>query len=88
MLGDATRHELTRKVWIRCIQCSLNSSSLKQCVSLTLSRYENGRDSDLKFCVKLLKSPSEKLEMLGTVYGASTVGKSNVFNWHKRFREG
>jgi hypothetical protein len=42
---------------------------------------------NVKFCVKLQKSPCETLEMLKTVYGASTMSKSNVFNWHKRFRE-
>jgi hypothetical protein len=26
--------------------------------------------------------------MLKTVYGESTMSKSNVFKWHKRFREG
>jgi transposase-like protein len=26
--------------------------------------------------------------MLKTVYGESTMNKSNVFKWHKRFREG
>jgi transposase len=43
---------------------------------------------NVKFCVKLQKSPSERFEMLETVYGESTMGKSNVYKWHKRFREG
>jgi hypothetical protein len=43
---------------------------------------------NVKFCIKLQKSPSERLEMLETVHGESTMGKSNVFKWHKRFREG
>jgi hypothetical protein len=42
----------------------------------------------VKFCVKLHKSPSETLQMLQTVYGESTMTKSNVFEWHKCFREG
>jgi hypothetical protein len=42
----------------------------------------------VKFCVKLLNPPSETLEMLKTVYDESTVSKSNVFEWHERFREG
>jgi hypothetical protein len=41
-----------------------------------------------KCCVKLQKSPSEMLEMLKTVYDGSTMSKSNVFNWYKRFRGG
>jgi hypothetical protein len=43
---------------------------------------------NVQFCVKLKKSPSETFEMLKTVYGESTVSKSCVFKWHKRFREG
>jgi hypothetical protein len=33
---------------------------------------------NVKFCVKLKKSPSETLEMLKTVYGESAMSKSNV----------
>jgi hypothetical protein len=43
---------------------------------------------NVKFCAELHKSPSETLEMLKTVYGESTMSKSNVLKWHKRFREG
>jgi transposase len=43
---------------------------------------------NVKFCVKLQKSPSETLEMLKIVYGESTMSNSNVFKWHKRIREG
>jgi hypothetical protein len=43
---------------------------------------------NVKFCVELQKSPSERLEMLKTVYDESTMSKSNVFKRHKRFREG
>jgi hypothetical protein len=35
------------------------------------------RRVNLKFCVKLLKSPNEMLEVLKTVYVEFTVGKSN-----------
>jgi hypothetical protein len=43
MLGDTyNKTELTWKVWISCIQYSLNSSSSNHCVSSTLSRCENG----------------------------------------------
>jgi hypothetical protein len=38
--------------------------------------------------VKLLKSPSEMLQMLKAVYGESTMSTSIVFRWHKCFREG
>jgi hypothetical protein len=40
---------------------------------------------NVKFCVKLQKSPSEASELLKTVYDESIMSKSNVFKWHKRF---
>jgi hypothetical protein len=43
---------------------------------------------NVKFCIKLQKWPSEMLETLKAVYNDSTMSKSNVFMWHKRFREG
>jgi transposase len=38
--------------------------------------------------MKLQKSPSKTLEMLKTVYGESIISMSNIFKWHKHFREG
>jgi hypothetical protein len=43
---------------------------------------------NVKFCVKLQKSTSDNLDMLNTVYCESTMSDSNVFKWHKHFREG
>jgi hypothetical protein len=43
---------------------------------------------NVKFCVKQQKLPSETLEMLKTVSDESAMSKSNVFKWHKCFREG
>jgi hypothetical protein len=40
-----------------------------------------------KFCVKLHKLPIETLDMLNTVHSESNMLKSNVFKWHKCFRE-
>jgi hypothetical protein len=61
-------------------------------VSSALSICENGAyvgtENEVKFCVKLQKSPDETLEMLKTSYDESAVSKSNVFNLHKCFREG
>jgi hypothetical protein len=42
---------------------------------------------NLKFCVKLQKSPSERLEMLKKAYGGSTMSKSNDFKWPKVAKE-
>jgi hypothetical protein len=81
MLGDVTKTELTQKVWINCLQYSLNSSSLDQCVLSALYGRQNGTydgtDNECEI-FKLQKSPSEILEMLKTVYGASTMCKSDV----------
>jgi hypothetical protein len=42
---------------------------------------------NVKFCVKLQKSPSKTLEILITVYDESTVSKSNEFKWLKVTKE-
>jgi hypothetical protein len=42
---------------------------------------------NIKFCAKLGKSTSETLQMLTEDYGADTMKKSSVFEWHKRFKE-
>jgi transposase len=70
---------LKRKVWV--IFHAVNVCEVKM-----ESKVE--QRMNVKFCVKLNKSPSETLEMLKSVYGESTMSKSNVFKWHKRFREG
>jgi transposase len=43
---------------------------------------------DIKFCAKLGKSASETQQMLTEDYGADTMKKSSVFEWHKKFEEG
>jgi hypothetical protein len=57
--------DLTWKVWISCVQYSLNSSSLDYCASSTLSRHENGAysgtESECENCVKLQKSPTGQM---------------------------
>lgn len=44
--------------------------------------------ANIKFCVLLQKSASETLEMLNQAYGNEAMKKSQVYEWHKRFREG
>ena len=43
---------------------------------------------NIKFCVKLGKTATETLKMLRDVYGASSMSRTRVFEWHKRFVEG
>ena len=43
---------------------------------------------NLKFLVRLGKTPSDALGMLQEVYGDETMSCSRVFEWHKRFKEG
>ncbi|XP_019727872.1 putative uncharacterized protein FLJ37770 [Hippocampus comes] len=43
---------------------------------------------NLKFLVRLGKSPSEALGLLQQVYGDETMSRSRVFEWCKRFKEG
>jgi hypothetical protein len=42
----------------------------------------------IMFCATLGTSASETLQMLTEAYGAEAMKKSNVFEWHKRFKEG
>jgi hypothetical protein len=41
-----------------------------------------------KFCVTTGKSASETLALLTVAYGKYTVKKLNVFEWHRRLKEG
>ncbi|KDR20505.1 hypothetical protein L798_04894 [Zootermopsis nevadensis] len=42
---------------------------------------------NIKFCEKLGKRSSETPQILIEAYSADAMKKSNVFEWHKRFRE-
>lgn len=44
--------------------------------------------TNLKFLVRLGKTPSQALEMLKQVYGDNAMSRTRVFEWHKRFKEG
>ena len=43
---------------------------------------------NIKFCVKLGKTATETLKILRDVYGDSSMSRTKVFEWHKRFVEG
>ena len=43
---------------------------------------------NIKVCVKLGKTATETLKMLRDVYGDSSMFRTRVFEWHKRFVEG
>ena len=43
----------------------------------------------IKFCFKLGKNDAtETYGMLQTAFGASSMNRASVFEWHKRFKEG
>jgi len=42
----------------------------------------------IKFCAKLRKSGSETLQLLRTAYGDAILSSSQVFRWHKAFKDG
>ena len=44
--------------------------------------------SVIKFCVLSNKSPSETVHDLKKAYGSSSLSRSTIFMWHKRFAEG
>lgn len=43
---------------------------------------------NLKFLVKLRKSPTECFKLLKEVYGKDVMSRARVFEWHKRFKSG
>jgi hypothetical protein len=42
----------------------------------------------IKFCVKLKKTATETLQMIQEAYGEDALSRNQVFQWHKKFREG
>ncbi|XP_039314693.1 protein GVQW3-like [Solenopsis invicta] len=42
----------------------------------------------IKFCVKLGKSATETLPLIQQAFGSDCLSKSQVFRWHKSFKEG
>jgi len=43
---------------------------------------------NLKFLVKLKKIPTECLKFLKEVYGEDVMSRTQIFEWHKRFKNG
>ena len=43
---------------------------------------------NLKFLVRLGKTPTETFNLLQEVYGDAMMSRTRIFEWHKRFREG
>ncbi|EFN88939.1 Putative uncharacterized protein FLJ37770, partial [Harpegnathos saltator] len=43
---------------------------------------------NIKFCVKNGRSATETLKMLKNAYGDNYLSQIQVFEWHRRFREG
>jgi len=43
---------------------------------------------NVKFCVKLGKSATERYDLLMKVYGDEFLSRTRVFEWFKRFKEG
>ena len=42
---------------------------------------------NLKFLVRLGRTPTEALKLLQEVYGDDTMSRTHVFEWHRRFKE-
>jgi len=43
---------------------------------------------NLKFLVRLGKTPTEALKLLQEVYGDDTMSITRLFEWHRKFKEG
>jgi len=48
----------------------------------------NEQRMNIKFCVKLGKTQTETNEMLKIAYGDKCLSRTQVFEWHRRFKEG
>ncbi|XP_050527794.1 protein GVQW3-like [Daktulosphaira vitifoliae] len=42
----------------------------------------------IKFCVKLKKTATETLKMIQEAFGEDALSRTQVFEWHKNFRDG
>jgi len=58
-----------------CVSWAKMQRSLEQC-------------SAIKFCAKHGKSNSETLQLLRTAYGNAVLSSSQVFRWHRAFKDG
>jgi hypothetical protein len=43
-------------------------------------------DGEIKFCVKLGKSATEKLQMLCEAFGEHSLSRPGVFEWHSHLK--
>ena len=46
------------------------------------------QQTNLKFLVRLGKTPTEALKLLQEIYGDDRMSRTRVFEWHRRFKEG
>jgi len=46
------------------------------------------QQTNLKFLVRLGKTPTEALRLLQDVYGDDIMSRAGAFEWHRRFKEG
>ena len=64
------------------------------CHSWWISKRQSRREDTsleryaIKFCFKLGKNAIETYGMLQTAFGAPSMNRASVFEWHKRFKEG
>ena len=77
------------------LQQQLEFTLLKpNCHSWWISKMQSGREDTLeeryaiKLCFKRGKNTTETYGMLQTAFGASSMNRASVFEWHTRFKEG
>lgn len=51
-------------------------------------RFKMEQRANVKFCVKLGKSFTETLQMLRQAYGEQAMSRTQVYDWHRRFKNG
>ena len=73
---------------VDCAHCDLLQVVLYTLSSLSRRAMSREQRANLKFLVKLSKTPSESFAMLQQVYGEETMSRTRTSEWHKRFKEG
>ena len=59
-----------------------------QCVYSIGRKMNFGQRANIKFCLKLGKTFTERFELMKQVYGNNCLFRARVHEWFKRFKEG
>jgi hypothetical protein len=83
------RTRLDSSLYVSWFVSELCLSVTKLCCSAGfVARMKIEQRINLKFLVKLKKTPTECFQLLKEVYGDNVTSRARVLEWHKQFMEG